>query len=585
MEKIKIMAVAPYESLQDLLYQIAKNRTDIDLRVFLGDLSKGVEHVHAAYNTGYEVILSRGGTAEMIQQMADVAVVEIGVSGFDVLRSIRLAQNYSGSFAIVGFASITSSAKTLCDLLQYKIDIFTIKSESEVENCLVKLARNGFTMLIGDTVVVDKAKTLGLGGILIASGPESVSLSMDNAVNLGRLMRKSNRHAILYRNVLSRAEQQIVVFEQSGNSVFSNFSMEGNTSIAINKLKKHIPAVLSKGDIGFSLKEDNSLWFVKASNINDYVAFYVKKALEKYDGEVLKAINYYELVPDPLESFYGNPNILNNTSLKARMCGEYSKPVFIRGERGVGKETIAKIVHLNSSFKENPMAIVDCSMVSEKKWDPLIDGKNSLRVLEGFSIFIKNIQCISTDIQKKLEGVLSNTSLSRNNRLIFSETETQGNNSSSHLREYILNSTGCVTICPIPLRERKKDIPSLVSLYIGSKNQKLTSMVIGFEKNAMELMKQFNWPQNITQLKRVLNELLLLTKKPYVPVSDVEHVLNNEEKFYKLSDQPQTFQGTLDEIIKCAIHAALTAENMNQTKAAKRLGICRSTMWKRLKNE
>jgi DNA-binding NtrC family response regulator len=133
------------------------------------------------------------------------------------------------------------------------------------------------------------------------------------------------------------------------------------------------------------------------------------------------------------------------------------------------------------------------------------------------------------------------------------------------------------------LRERRKDIPSLASLYIGAENQKLASQVIGFEKNAMDTMKQFEWPQNINQFKRVLNELLLLTKSSYICEADVSSVLENEEKFFRTALQTPIIEGTLDEIIQSAITSALEAENMNQTKAAKRLGISRSTLWKRLK--
>ncbi|MDR1977957.1 MAG: PrpR N-terminal domain-containing protein [Synergistaceae bacterium] len=581
MEKIKILAIAPYEGLRDLLSQISKTRDDIDLSVFLGDLSKGLEQVQAVEDAGYEVILSRGGTAEMIQAVANVPVVEIGVSGFDVLRSIRLAQNYSRSFAIVGFPSITNSARTLCDLLQYRIDVFTIRVENDIEGCLSKLASEGFTMVIGDTTVVNRAKGLGLGGILIVSGPESVRASLDNAVELGRQIFRSNRHETLYKNVLEGVSQYVAIFEHSGKEIYSNFTQNREPPFSKSGLKKYIPDVASKGSLNVFLRRENTLWSLKGSNIDKYVAFYVEKTLEKYDGKIFRTLGRDQTIPDPLESYYGSSNTSDNPSFKARACGDYARPVFIRGEQGVGKETIAKIVHLNSSYKECPMIIVDCDLIDDKKWDAVIDGKNSLREIKGFTIFMKNIQHIPADAQKKLEMVLSNTSLCKDNRFIFSLTEIPHDLGADHFCEYLLGSLFCITICPPPLRERRHDIPSLASLYIGAESQKLTCQAIGFEKNAMEAMKQFEWPQNITQLKRVLNELLLLTKSFYISEPDVSSVLKSEEKSYRATIQAST--GTLEEIIQAAIANALAAEGMNQTKAAKRLGISRSTMWKRLK--
>ncbi|MDR3254996.1 MAG: PrpR N-terminal domain-containing protein [Synergistaceae bacterium] len=577
------MSVAPYEGLRDLLQQVARTRADIELTVFLGDLSKGVEQVRAVQDMGYDVILSRGGTAEMIQEVANLPVVEIDVSGFDVLRSIRLAQNYSGPFAIVGFSSITSSARTLCDLLQYKIDIFTIRSENEVEDCLARLASDGFSMVVGDTIVVKGAKDLGLGGILITSGPESVRLSIDYAVRLSRQIIRSNRCETLYKNILGGVSQYIAVFDGSGRDVYSNFSMGGEPPFAAGILKKYIPNVASKGGLNMPLRYENTLWSLKGAAFDEYTAFYVDKTLEKYDGEIIRTMSSDEVTPDPVESYYGDTDTSRSPSLKARACGDYARPIFIRGEPGVGKETIAKIVHLNSPYRDYPMAIVDCDIIGDKKWDALIDGKTSLRALKGFTIFVKNIQHISPDAQKKVETVLNNTSISKDNRLIFSLTESRAGAGADQLCEYLLGKLCCVTICPPPLRERKHDIPSLSSLYIGAENQKLASQAIGFEKNAMEAMKQFDWPQNITQLKRVLNELLLLTKGSYISESDVLSVLKSEEKICPATQAQWMPTGTLEEIIRSAIIQALAAEDMNQTRAAKRLGISRSTLWKRLK--
>lgn len=74
-------------------------------------------------HNNYDVILSRGGTAKLIRSAVDLPVAEISISGYDILRTIKLAQNYSGKFAIAGFSSITENAHMICDLLQYDIDI------------------------------------------------------------------------------------------------------------------------------------------------------------------------------------------------------------------------------------------------------------------------------------------------------------------------------------------------------------------------------------------------------------------------------------------------------------------------------
>ncbi len=74
----------------------------------------------------YDCIISRGGTAALIREVTDVPVVEIQLSVYDVLSAMKLAENYSSRYAIVGFPNITESAHILCDLLGSDLDILTV---------------------------------------------------------------------------------------------------------------------------------------------------------------------------------------------------------------------------------------------------------------------------------------------------------------------------------------------------------------------------------------------------------------------------------------------------------------------------
>ena len=68
----------------------------------------------------------------MIREACGRHVLDVGISIYDVLRTIRLAQNYNGRFAVVGFHSIIYYAIILKDILRYEFDIFTLKSTDEI---------------------------------------------------------------------------------------------------------------------------------------------------------------------------------------------------------------------------------------------------------------------------------------------------------------------------------------------------------------------------------------------------------------------------------------------------------------------
>lgn len=124
--KTRILGIAPYEGMQSVMERAAQAYPDVQLDIYTGDLEDGVSIVKRMPLNSYDCIISRGGTATLIRQVTDLPVVEIRLSVYDVLSAMKLAENYSDLYAIVGFPSITEPAHTLCDLLGYDLDILTV---------------------------------------------------------------------------------------------------------------------------------------------------------------------------------------------------------------------------------------------------------------------------------------------------------------------------------------------------------------------------------------------------------------------------------------------------------------------------
>ena len=83
MQKTKILAVAPYEGMADILTDIAQSRDDIALTVQTGDLFTGRDIAMQLAHKNYDVIISRGGTAELIQSAVELPVIDISISVYD----------------------------------------------------------------------------------------------------------------------------------------------------------------------------------------------------------------------------------------------------------------------------------------------------------------------------------------------------------------------------------------------------------------------------------------------------------------------------------------------------------------------
>ena len=94
--KTHILGIVPYKAMKPALENLAENRVDLSLDVYVGDLSKGVDILKSLHMEDYDIIISRGGTSQLIEQNTTIPVVEINISVYDILHAIRLADNYRG---------------------------------------------------------------------------------------------------------------------------------------------------------------------------------------------------------------------------------------------------------------------------------------------------------------------------------------------------------------------------------------------------------------------------------------------------------------------------------------------------------
>ena len=247
---IRILGIAPYKGMKAIMQGLAAERNDIDLDVFIGDLEQGVEIAQRNIHSNYDIIISRGGTAELINQITHIPVIEVALSVYDILRAIKLAQNYADRYAIMGFPGITENAHLLCDLLQYKIDIFTIHSQEEVQKTLKELKRQGYRMVLCDMITNTTAKRLGMNAILITSGTESISAAFDQAVKLSTSYASIKAENNFFSDILRNSSHYTLVLRQDGEIFFSSFE-DAHTFSLLNVLKKELTNVLNGTTLKF----------------------------------------------------------------------------------------------------------------------------------------------------------------------------------------------------------------------------------------------------------------------------------------------------------------------------------------------
>lgn len=587
MRRTKILAIAPYEGLREILLDESISRTDVDMDVYFGDLADGVAVALALENAGYDVILSRGGTATMISTAVQLPVIDMPPSASDLLRYVRMAENIPGRFAVVGFHSITNTANQLLALVNKSIRVITLEQQSDAEEAVKQLMLEGYTLLVGDAIAVATAKKYRMNSIMVASGKESVQNALSEAVRMNQLMRSTQALNILYKKILEHSELSVVVYDAEKHLLFSNLSQDHlEYQRVFRPLPEYVPTVLRDGDFRLIRRSKGYDFDVNGRIIRqesgDCVVFFIKQRMIQYR---LKAgvVEYYHLLDANQENRLPIDNIGTMTGVleSARAYGRTHSTIVLSGEKGVAFDTVISAIHHESSISSSPLVMVDCSLLDERSFLWLMESTDSPLYETNLTVCLREFSSLGLSLRERFIRHTTCAFLTLRNRFIFCVDASMQYDEIPLKSFSVLNS--CMLFLP-PLRERMQDVPGLASLYLSSLNVEHGRQVLGFEERASQLLTSYDWPGNNDQLYRFVRQCLLRAETSAITASSVLDGIANERKVV-LASAPSTMPltGSLHEINKSIIQAVLKEEKMNKQKTAERLGISRSTLWRMLK--
>lgn len=585
---IRILGIAPYEGMKVAMERTAENYPDVQLDIYTGDLQDGVSIVQKTTKNLYDCIISRGGTAELIRQICDTPVVEIPLMIYDVLHAIKLAENYTDKYAIVGFPSITGPTHTLCDLLHYDLDILTIHSQEEATEVLARLKQEGCNMVVSDMITHTVALRLNMDAILITSGMESLLSALDQAITISICFHHLRRENLILRNIVQNENAYTIAFDDSGSIIYSVPDAPPTDLILTLRLKlTELPSVKS---LRFYYQKNNLFYYITARRL----AFEPHHALFRCvpariplrgDKTGIRSYSNSECEYLLMNSFYSIPGTMGSLEKNIEAFANTHRPILITGENGVEKEYIAYILYLRSSFSNRPFVVINCKLINDKSWDFLLNHYSSPLNATENTLYFQFWEELQELKLMELLSLIQQTGLSRRIRLIFSCVYQDGLPLPEAGRK-LLSSLDCITLKLMPLRDRRDEISSLATIFLNRLNKELGKQICGFDPQAINFLRQYDWPDNYTQFKRILQELAISTDSTYIQANAVAEILARERSINRpIATLPTLKQGTLDEIIQAAIHTTLAENNGNQSITAKQLNISRTTLWRYLNKD
>src|SRR5437870_6145847 len=281
---------------------------------------------------------------------------------------------------------------------------------------------------------------------------------------------------------------------------------------------------------------------------------------------------------------------------------QHEYPVLILGESGTGKELVARSIHFSGPRKDRPFAPVDCSALVHTLIESELFGyvkgaftgamqskQGLLEAAQGGTLFLDEIGDMPVDLQAKLLRALQereikpvgSTERRRINVRIIAATnrDLQAAIRSGAFRQDLYFRLNVVQVKLPPLRDRKSDIPILVTAFL-EKFSDPQGPVRTISEDAMRRLIAYDWPGNVRELENAVERAVALGSGPIHHVADLPSNLQQSSNEKSLESNELT---TIDEMIRRAILRALRETNGDKLAAARLLGIGKTTLYRKLK--
>jgi len=278
--------------------------------------------------------------------------------------------------------------------------------------------------------------------------------------------------------------------------------------------------------------------------------------------------------------------------------------VLVRGESGTGKELVARAIHYSSQRAGNRFVPVNCAAIPESLLESELFGyergaftgattgkPGKFELASGGTIFLDEIADMSLAMQAKILRVIQERTFERlgGTRPIKVDTRiiTATNKVLEELmrkeafREDLYYRLNVVSIYLPALRERKKDIPLLVSHFLRKHNRVDDRNAKGMSSQALKLLMDYDWPGNVRELENVVERAIVLGQGDMFLPSDFSRKV--EEKPLKSGVTSISVDISLAEAEKRLIEDTLKLTHWNQTKTAKILRVHRNTLRRKIR--
>lgn len=344
---------------------------------------------------------------------------------------------------------------------------------------------------------------------------------------------------------------------------------------------------------------------------NERLLVCIKKALEV--GRLLRASDVaHRLVQARFEELVGESPAMLDVYKMVEQVASTKTTVLITGESGTGKELVARAIHHLSPRADGPFLSINCGALVEGLLESELFGhqkgaftgavemkKGRFELADGGSLFLDEVGETSQAFQIRLLRILEEQAFERvggttpiraDVRIIAATNqELEAKVASGVFREDLLYRLNVFPIHLPPLRERPEDIPLLATHFLTRYAAEQGKLLEGFSSEVVQALNSYSWPGNVRELENVIERAVVLAIGPSIELSHLPLSLSAAEavsvtpSIEQLLPAAGSLEAAVEHVEKALIQRAMEEAGYVQTKAAKALGLSRTTLQYRLK--
>lgn len=563
------------------------------------------------------IIIARGISYSTLSKKLKYArAIELAMTGYDIMRGIEecIEKYKARRIAVMLSESIVVEKEFIEKTMNIELEVMVVKDHAHVAEVINIAKGMNVDAFLGGLTVYRQASQEGINCVKITVGYESHKIAIYEAFSVANAIIEERKKGELFRIILENTNDCILAVDSIGvitaynEAVFKTLNLLPKTALIGNNIFSVVPEL---NEVHLMSIEDKEVNILKSIN-NKMMVINTKpiKVNQKILGTVLLIQNVDKLQKNEIEirqklskkgllakydfeDIIGNSEQIKKTITIAQKYATANANVLIIGETGTGKELFAQSIHKRSKRKNQPFVAINCAALPEQLLESELfgyvegaftgatkGGKVGLfEMAHRGTLFLDEIAELPLGLQAKLLRVLQEQEIRKlgDDKIIpvdvriiaASNVDLQQKVENNKFRQDLLYRLDILRLNIPPLRYRKGDIQEITKFFLAEFEDNDHLQVDMTDEAIIELIKH-DWPGNIRELRNICERLLVLSINGQITGLEVKEI----------------FQSLPRSLISVSNGTDVKVEKkkkMTQKEKAEILGISRTTLWRKSK--